>query len=54
MQTGWHDPVGRDCWSAHTLRQAAAKMAIHSAGAAVVLDPGAGGTTALRMRWATR
>jgi signal-transduction protein with cAMP-binding, CBS, and nucleotidyltransferase domain len=28
---------------AHTLRQAAAKMAIHSAGAAVVLDPDAAG-----------
>jgi CBS domain-containing protein len=28
---------------AHTLRQAAAKMAIHRAGAAVVLDPDAEG-----------
>jgi CBS domain len=35
MQTGWHDPVRRNCWAGAHAASAAAKMAIHSAGAAV-------------------
>jgi hypothetical protein len=43
MQTGWHDPVGRDCWVGAHAASGGREIAIHSAGAAVVLDPDADG-----------